>query len=568
MVGEVRGIRMSRTHFLVWLLLCGAMAVACSGPAVRSSGPAGLVGADSVWLPDMKSLRNAMAEHCLESAPEGAYKCFLEVMDMLGAGQAAVRFSASLGTAAYLYAFQPAGPVDLGWVHYPFRANENHGCIILNGTPGQVDVDGPAFMPLKALDRHGQYQALKKAFPNVSIWPGDRTGSGRVVVQDLAGGGRRFVIGYELRNGCHACELLGYVDFSFDFDEEGTFIKSSPLAVAEVIHTVAGKNVSLTLEIGPEGSGGWRMIRLPPPEFLGLEKKAAGPRSKSMEMETWTFAAGNPGRILVHFRRMDAGAEEVFPIARASYLVVIHKDEGDMDSALEKEFSPIITRRLAEMGSPRAGKVALRIKGVNRDLARVDISPEDPLGDEWAIIYLRRQEEDWVILGIGRSFPASFYDSNFVPMELQGPVDEDASYGPPPLESCKHLLAAISSALGLKGGLVEGAPFFDYSGLSHGEGCRITMTGTGDMAAGPREVIAGIRSVLEDRGYTEDQSYAADGPLGTTRAFYKKKSLVLASVVAEPAEEAGLLSIRPVCISELLPEEIRYTIIIMAAEQQ
>ncbi|MFO7785363.1 MAG: hypothetical protein R6V25_12095 [Desulfatiglandales bacterium] len=554
---------MSRTKRFAGLFLLGAMLAACAGTAVRAPGPVEEVGPDSVWQVGMETLRTAMAEHCDEEAPGGIDKCFLNVMEILGAGPAAVRFSTCLDSAAYLYAFQQAGPVDVGWVHHPFRENERYGCILLNGSPSSVDVDRLEYMPLKALGRDVRYQGLKEAFPDVSVRPGDRAGPGHVAVEDLADGGRRFVVGYKLRNGCHACELVGSVDFAFDFDGEGNFLQSRPFAMGAVLHTVAGRSVTLTLETGPEESGGWQMVRLPPPESLRLESKAGGPGP-----ETWTFLAGNPGPILIDFRRISQEPEAAFPNARASFLVVVHEDEEDLESALGDVFGPVINRRLDEAGSPRAGKVELHIKGVHRDLARVDIRPRNPAGDEWAMVYLKRRKGEWGVLGMGRSFGDSFYTSNGIPPELQGPVDKEAPYVPLPVEYCNDLLNALSTSLGLEGELEESAPFFDYSALSHGEGCRITLRGTGDIVPGLVEAAGAVRSVLEDQGYIEDPAYAADGPLGTSTGYKKEESLMLVRVVVEPAEEVGLLSNRPLSINELLPEERLYTIMLDGAHRK
>ncbi len=547
------------------LFLCVVMPAACAGPAVRAPGPAEDVGPEAVWQVGKETLRTAMAEHCNEEETGGVHECFVNVMEILGAGPAAVRFSASLESAAFLYALEQAGPVDVGWVHHPFRAHEKYGCILLNGSPSRLDVDRPEFMPLKALNRDVRYQAIKEAFPDVSVWPRERIGPGNVAVEELADGGRRFVVGYELLNGGHACELVGSADFAFDFDEEGVFLESRLFAMGAVLHTVAGRTVTLTLETGSGETGRWQMVRLPPPESLRLKSKGVGPGRKGGEIETWTFFAGDPGRTLLDFRRVNPDPEVSFPNARSSFLVVVHEGEKDLESALGNVFGQVINSELREIDSPRAGKVVLSIKGVHKDLARVDITPRDPLGDEWAMVYLKQHQGEWKILGMGRSFSPSFYKSNGIPPELQGPLDEEAPYVPLPLKTCNDLLNTLSDSLALEGALEESVPFFDYFGLSYGEGCRVKLKGTGDLVPGLMEVMKKIRSLLEGKGYVENPAYAADGPLGTATGFQKDESLVLVKVVVEPAEEVGLLSNRPLSMDELLPEERLYTIVINGA---
>ena len=549
-------------------LLCGVLA-ACAGRVPAPSGPAETVGPAAVWQGSMRTLRAAVEEQCARPGPAGLEPCFYEVMERLGSSPAAVRFSRSLEQAGCLRAFQEAGPVDVGWVHYPFRANELNGCILVNGTPARLDVDDPAFWPLASLKGDARYRALREAFPDLSIWPGDRAGPGRLALERLPGNGGRFVAGYELRNGCHACEIVGSVDFAFDFDGNGRFLGSRVASMGTILHVVAGRGVALSVEASPEGGEAWQAVRLPPAGTLRLKSKVRTPaRGKDLPgVEAWTFLALRPGRVLVDLRRMRSGPGDPLPAARASFLVVIHEDETGLESALAEVFAPIIDRRLEEMGSPRAGKVVTRVRGVHGDLARVDIHPRNPESDAWAMVYLKRRQGGWEILSMGRSYPASFYRSQGIPHDLRGPVDPEAPLVPLSLDTCKDLRDAFSEALGLKGDLREAVAFQDPAGRSRGEGCRITLTGTGDRLPGLSETADAVRAVLEKRGWTEDPACAADGPLGTAGGYRKDEGLVLYRVVVEPAPGAGLLSNRPVSTAELLPEERLFTIVIEGAER-
>lgn len=540
---------------------------ACAGTAPRSQVTLGDVGPDMVWQADLKKLQSGVAEHCDEEAPGGIDECFLKVMEILGARPAAIRFAAALDSAAHLHAFQYAGPIGVGWIHYPFRANERYGCLLLNGDPSPIDVDDPQFLPFWALKEDPRYRNIKRYHPEVSIWPGDRQGPGHIAVEELDEGGRRFVFGYEMRNGCRACEPLGSVEFAFDFDGEGNFLESGLFSVGGVIHTFSGRSVTVSLKTGYKESGRWQMIRLPPPDILRLESKVAEPGSgrRVRETETWRFLAGSPGRIFLQFRRVDPDSENVFPNARASFLVIIHEDEDILESALAGAFHSVIDRKLREIGSPRVGNVVLEIKGLHKDLARVDIRPRDPMGSEWAMAYLRHYKGEWVVVGMGQSFSPSFYKKNAIPLELQGPVDMGAEYVPLPLEHCNGLLNALSDSLGIRGELEESASFFDYALMSHGDACRVTLEGTGDVVKGLMEVTDRIRSLLVDMGYAEDPALAADGPIGAAAGFRKEEDLVLMRVLVEPAEGVGLLSIRPLPVSELAPEERLYTIVMEGA---
>ncbi|MCF8062960.1 MAG: hypothetical protein K9M82_10625, partial [Deltaproteobacteria bacterium] len=403
------------------------------------------VGRAAAWQVNVQRLRSAVKEQCSDAGEAGMESCFYSVMERLGASPEAVRFSRSLGRAGYLRALQEAGPVDVGWVHYyPWRAGGPYGYILVNGTPARLDVDDPAFQPLESLKRDARYRAVGKAFPDLSILPGDRTGPGRPALEALPEGGGRFVAGYELRNGRHDCEVVGSVDFAFDFDGKGMFLGSRVASMGTILHAVAGRAVTLSVEAPPDEAGAWQMVRPPSAGTLRLKSKVRrrGQGRDHRETEAWTFLALRPGRELLHLRRMPAGPGDPFPDARASFLVVVHESEAGLETALAEVFAPIIDRRLEEMESPRAGKVTMRLKGVHGDLARVDIHPRNPASDAWAMVYLKRRQGEWEILAMGRSFARSFYRSPGIPMDLRGPRDPEAPFVPPALDACNDLLDA------------------------------------------------------------------------------------------------------------------------------
>jgi hypothetical protein len=512
----------------------------------------------------MRPLREAVLEQCRDGRPGGLEPCFYEVMERLGSSPAAVRFSRSLETAGVLRALQEAGPVDAAWVHYPFRANELNGCILVNGTPARLDLDDPAHWPLDSLKQDARYRSLEEAFPDLSVRPGDRAGPGRIALETLPENGLAFVAGYELRNGCRACEIVGSVDLAFDFDRNGTFLGSRVASMGTLLHVQAGESVILSVEIPPDAKGGWQAVRLPPAGALRLKGKVRRPalREGAPEIEAWTFRALRPGRYLVNLRRMPGGSGDTFPEGRASFLVVVHKDEAVLGSALAEVFAPIIDQRLEEIGSHRAGKVDILVRGVHGDIARVDIFPRNPASDAWAMVYLERSPDGWEVVAMGRSFPEAFYREHDIALDLRGPVDPGDPLVPLSTDRCGELLHALSEALGVQGALEEAVPVRDPAGPFRGEGCRVTLAGTGERLPGLSETAGMVRALLEKRGWTEDPACAADGPLGTAGGFRKEGALVLYRVVVEPTLEAGLLSNRPVSMAELLPEERLYTIVV------
>src|SRR5207253_1609130 len=124
----------------------------------------------------------------------------------------------------FLRDFREAGPVDVAYVEYVFRANENLAYYLVNSGPSLIDVDDLKILPTSSLESDERYKAIKARYPSVSIWPGDRNSTGYPIVEALANGGERFVVSYWLQNSCHACERIGSVQFAFDFDKNGKFL--------------------------------------------------------------------------------------------------------------------------------------------------------------------------------------------------------------------------------------------------------------------------------------------------------------------------------------------------------
>ena len=98
-------------------------------------------------------------------------------MEKAGAPPAAVAFARRVDRQGYLVAFRETGRVDVAFAEYPFLANENAVCLLVNGTPPAIDVD------------------------------------------DLSGLDRRALAA----NPGHACRIVGEAQLRFEFDVEGRF---------------------------------------------------------------------------------------------------------------------------------------------------------------------------------------------------------------------------------------------------------------------------------------------------------------------------------------------------------
>ena len=185
------------------------------------------IGPKAVWKPSTGTIHEIMAK-CTKPAPSDLSACFIREMRDSGASADAVILSHQLkeqthGLIGFLREFRNIGKVDVAYVEYVFRANENQGCYLVNGNPDLIDVDNLQLLATKNLEDNAQYAAIKKQYPAVSIWPGDRNSLNTPVAEKLPQGGQRFIVDYWLQEGCHACARIGQLQFAFDFDSSGKF---------------------------------------------------------------------------------------------------------------------------------------------------------------------------------------------------------------------------------------------------------------------------------------------------------------------------------------------------------
>jgi hypothetical protein len=126
-------------------------------------------------------------------------------------------------------------------------------------------------------------------------------------------------------------------------------------------------------------------------------------------------------------------------------------------------------------------------------------------------------------------------------------------------ESCYGLGQAMMQTLSITVTMAA-MPFQDYIGGGSGAGCEALAKGTGLDFADAWSVVADIATMLEERGWAEAMSYAADGPTGTARGFHQGDALCLVSAGWQPAPEASCPSDRPIFECALTPEQQLYTV--------
>jgi hypothetical protein len=185
------------------------------------------VTAAAVWRPEAGFMQR-FHQRCDGRSGAAFDACFAAAMAKAGASRAALDFTRRLDNEAYLEGLdETGGPVAVAHVVYPFRANENDAWFLVNGTPALIDVDNRRNLALAAMRSSVAYGAIYRHYRNVTFWPGDRGASAPTVSQN----GREFVVGYLLRDLCHACATVGRVRFAFDFDAGGKFLGTRLVSV-------------------------------------------------------------------------------------------------------------------------------------------------------------------------------------------------------------------------------------------------------------------------------------------------------------------------------------------------
>jgi hypothetical protein len=207
---------------------CLLLVVVCMAGFVSAQSPTGpaKISASAVWQVSSQFLASAHAA-CDKSHP-GDVDCMIDQMAKAGAPADAVSFTRELyrqshGEFGVMTGFQSQAPAAFAWITYPLRANTNYGLLFVNGKPPIINVEDLKLLDTKTMEQSFQFQDVKNQFPNVNLWPGDRDGKTWPNSQSGPNGGTQFVVGYPLRNGCHACANAGSALFTWNFDAQGKF---------------------------------------------------------------------------------------------------------------------------------------------------------------------------------------------------------------------------------------------------------------------------------------------------------------------------------------------------------
>jgi len=192
------------------------------GPAPSAAEPAP-IGPESVWNPPA-DFNEKFRAACARLEGSLFSDCFVAQMAKAGAPPPAVAFARRVNGMGFARTFHDAGRVDLVWAEYPYRANENRVCLIVNGDPPLLDIDDVSRIDQAELARNPIWASLLQRHPKAAIFPANREDTTRPGVQRIAGGGTTFTAGYEVHDGCHACAVIATMRVLWRFDAAGRFL--------------------------------------------------------------------------------------------------------------------------------------------------------------------------------------------------------------------------------------------------------------------------------------------------------------------------------------------------------
>jgi hypothetical protein len=263
---------------------------------------------------------------CQDAHADKLQDCFATEMKKAEATPEAVEFSKQLGEPGLVHDFRVAGPVDIAYVLYPYRANENQSWLLVNGTPPAIDVDNSKLVMVaaRALKNNATYTGLAKAHPDASPWPGDRYSTETPDVEMGANGGVHIIVNYRLREKCHSCAVLGHAWYSFEFDAKGIFAGARLMAIsltrdkAPVVRatskmvgtsavTSVGEELTIALPVKDAGASEWTLAKaLDTAKVRLIEHSHVAPpagNGAAGTEEIWKFAALGAGTMEIAFQR-------------------------------------------------------------------------------------------------------------------------------------------------------------------------------------------------------------------------------------------------------------------------
>lgn len=236
---------LSNQTFISSVFLCGVIATCVTSDLKAGAQNAGQpIGPDALWGPGM-SIMQMIRQDCASAGTQFG-ECFVNGMQKSGASPQAVAFTRMTDDTGYMRDFRQTGQVSIAYINFPFRANENQGAYLVNGSPAMIDIDNQSLLAQNQLATNPTYTKLAKQYPEITLFPGDRDGTNYLVAVKQSSGGQRFIVPYNLQNQCHACEQVGTAKFAFDFNQAGKFLGTKLLGVTTAGAAAGGETKAQT----------------------------------------------------------------------------------------------------------------------------------------------------------------------------------------------------------------------------------------------------------------------------------------------------------------------------------
>ena len=154
----------------------------------------------------------------------------------------------------------------------------------------------------------------------------------------------------------------------------------------------------------------------------------------------------------------------------------------------------------------------------------------------------------------------------FVPLPTSTPtVVSSPSYQPLSADECNNLHVALAQGVGSPGSIQDPAPFTDFTNQKSGTGCLMSFSLT--SATGANGMDSVVTSVLQNRGWTENTSYAAAGPADVLDGYQNADALCLLDFTSAPSDaslcpkDANYYQ----CLGDLQPYQVVHTVTVNCA---
>ena len=185
-------------------------------PITWAQAPAPRPGPDAVWDPPAGAIERVHDELERHNGAEEA--AIVNAMQAFKAKPAAIAFAHRLGDdGGYLGSLKPSGPLLIGQLYFPLRANENAEPYVIDAANRLVRPAQECNVTRAELDRHPLYAKLANK-AELSLWPPQSD----PVESKLPEGGQELVYAFRLRP-CHACADAALVKLGYAFGADGKY---------------------------------------------------------------------------------------------------------------------------------------------------------------------------------------------------------------------------------------------------------------------------------------------------------------------------------------------------------